>query len=430
MCQSDCHGPQKEAEVNPVLEGFRKLSVSRFLEELDAQGFVWIAKRLSGNDTGLKGGHQAGVYFPRGFFERALPELHTTAEFNPVQRISECYFPADDCLSTGLTARYYNSKFFPERNLAKPYDEYRITSWGGSSSPVQDRENTGASFVFGLIRKDGVYIAVAWVAANVAEEDEIDSWLGEELEPARCIMGIGSCRPAAARQIDLPESWLKSFPSGQEIFDHVVRLVPFAGWQRSIDELLLRRRAKEWEVFENIERAHVLPRVSGGFATVSDFIKFAQSVSNRRMSRGGRSLELNLASIFRDCEIHFDAQAVTEDNKKPDFLFPTVLAYRDPGFPALRLNMLAAKTCCKDRWRQVINEADRVGTKHLFTLQEGISENQLREMGSNNVELVVPSPNLKFFPASLQNSIATLDSFVRFIRDQQSATDNIKKWIV
>ena len=34
----------------------------------------------------------------------------------------------------------------------------------------------------------------------------------------------------------------------------------------------------------------------------------------------------------------------------------------------------------KDRWRQVLNEADCIETKYLFTLQQGISKNQLREM--------------------------------------------------
>lgn len=49
-------------------------------------------------------------------------------------------------------------------------------------------------------------------------------------------------------------------------------------------------------------------------------------------------------------------------------------------FPANKLVFLGAKTTCKDRWRQVLNEADRIETKYLFTLQQGISKNQLREM--------------------------------------------------
>jgi hypothetical protein len=52
--------------------------------------------------------------------------------------------------------------------------------------------------------------------------------------------------------------------------------------------------------------------------------------------------------------------------------------------------MLAAKTTCKDRWRQILNEADRIPAKHLLTLQEGVSEGQFREMNDAGVRLVVP----------------------------------------
>ena len=34
------------------------------------------------------------------------------------------------------------------------------------------------------------------------------------------------------------------------------------------------------------------------------------------------------------------------------------------------------KSTCKDRWRQVLSEADRIPNKHLFTLEAAISENQ------------------------------------------------------
>lgn len=51
-----------------VVDNFRNLSLTRFLEEIEHNRFSWIVKRLSGNDTGLTGGHQAGLYLPRVFF--------------------------------------------------------------------------------------------------------------------------------------------------------------------------------------------------------------------------------------------------------------------------------------------------------------------------------------------------------------------------
>ena len=57
-----------------------------------------------------------------------------------------------------------------------------------------------------------------------------------------------------------------------------------------------------------------------------------------------------------------------------------------------KLASLAAKTTCKDRWRQVLNEADRLRSQNKFlcTLQQGISSAQLEEMKSEKVVSVVP----------------------------------------
>ena len=112
----------------------------------------------------------------------------------------------------------------------------------------------------------------------------------------------------------------------------------------------------------------------------------------------------------------FEHGPQSEPGKRPDFLFPSQAAYRDPDFPAARLRMLATKTTCRDRWRQVLNEADRIPVKHLLTLQEGVSEAQFREMTQANVQLVVPEPLIDKFPASIRADIQTLESFMGDLR--------------
>jgi len=78
--------------------------------------------------------------------------------------------------------------------------------------------------------------------------------------------------------------------------------------------------------------------------------------------------------------------------------------------------MLAAKTTCRDRWRQVLNEAARIPVKHLLTLQEGVSEGQFREMTEAKVQLVVPEPLIEKFPRSIRPHIQTLESFIADVR--------------
>ena len=84
-----------------------------------------------------------------------------------------------------------------------------------------------------------------------------------------------------------------------------------------------------------------------------------------------------------------------------------------------QLISLAAKTTCKDRWRQVINEADRLRgrPKYLCTLQQGISTAQLDEMQKEQVILVVPRPFIAKYPKERQDRIWTLEQFVRFARE-------------
>jgi hypothetical protein len=105
-----------------------------------------------------------------------------------------------------------------------------------------------------------------------------------------------------------------------------------------------------------------------------------------------------------------------EVNKRPDFLFPSVAAYENPSFPASRLRMLAAKTTCKDRWRQIINEADRIQTKHLLTLQEGVSEAQFREMTDAGVRLVVPAGIHDAYPEAVRPHLITFEEFIGEVR--------------
>lgn len=148
----------------------------------------------------------------------------------------------------------------------------------------------------------------------------------------------------------------------------------------------------------------------------------ANMVLNRRKSRAGKSLEHHLSAIFDGNDIQYTAQAVTEGNKKPDFLFPSQAAYHNAAFPTDKLISLAAKTTCKDRWRQVINEADRLRglPKYLCTLQQGISPAQMDEMQVENVILVVPRPYISSYPADRRDRIWTVTKFVDYVREVEA----------
>ena len=176
----------------------------------------------------------------------------------------------------------------------------------------------------------------------------------------------------------------------------------------------------EFKLFKTIENDRYAIRINTPFSSVEELVETANTILNRRKSRAGKSLEHHLTEVFSLSQVSFESQVNTEGNKKPDFLFPSQEAYLNPRFNPEKLCVLASKTTCKDRWRQILNEADRIKTKHLFTLQQGISSNQLDEMIKSNVQLVVPRFYISSFPTKYRDQILTLGSFIKYIQTTQT----------
>ncbi len=186
------------------------------------------------------------------------------------------------------------------------------------------------------------------------------------------------------------------------------------------DNTLLSWIDTEYKLFHYFEERFYKPIYTSPFQDCQSLIDFSNEILNRRKSRAGKSLEHHLARIFTISALKFDEQKVTEDNKKPDFIFPGIAEYRNFAFPADDLVFLGAKTTCKDRWRQVLNEADRIDTKYLFTLQQGVSSNQLIEMKHENLVLVVPEANRNCFDPAFRDDLFSLKQFINMVKVKQS----------
>lgn len=384
----------------------------------------WYIKRLSRNDTLANDTHQAGPYIPKTFIFRVLPDLHNEQERNPrvVLRTTILGQTQRD-----VTAIWYNNKLFGQTR-----NEVRLTNFGGRESVLLDPESTGSIALFAFYRDmDGAqYGCDIWVSQSREEEDYIQEVFGQ-IEPntkhSVTLFADGSdslmelrVRPqdgCMLRADEIDERWHEQFPSSTHIINLVLRRRPFR--QHNLDALLLDRRECEYVLFQSIEEVIVQRRLERHFVSVHDFIAYAQTVLQRRKARSGRSLELHVYHMLKEYglqeEQHFSYNKVTEQNKMPDFVFPSIHAYNNPAYPAEKLRMLAVKTTVKDRWRQILNEADRIPIKHLLTLQEGVSDNQWREMRDAGVMLVVPQPIQKFYPDYMHREILSLAEFVRLV---------------
>lgn len=179
------------------------------------------------------------------------------------------------------------------------------------------------------------------------------------------------------------------------------------------DEALEEWMKQEERLFRTLERAIVSEQLRKPFETVDEFITLSLSVQNRRKSRVGHALENHLEAIFKATGTRYQRGVKTEGNARPDFLFPGASAYADPQIKSPPLRMLAAKSTCKDRWRQILTEAARIPEKHLFTLETAISAAQTDEMQAHSVQLVVPPSVHQTYSETQKRWLINLQTFVQ-----------------
>lgn len=189
------------------------------------------------------------------------------------------------------------------------------------------------------------------------------------------------------------------------------------------DDVLLTWLEREDKLFRTFEKYIISARLEDGFVVndgvdVDSFISFSLSVQNRRKSRAGHSLENHLEYLLKARDISYTRNPITENRSRPDFIFPSIEAYRDEDYPEYDLTMLGVKSTCKDRWRQVLTEADRIGSKHLLTLEAAISENQTGEMKDRNLQLVVPKKIQSSYTSSQKNWLFTVNEFLKYVKEK------------
>jgi hypothetical protein len=180
---------------------------------------------------------------------------------------------------------------------------------------------------------------------------------------------------------------------------------------------------KEEGLFRTLERHLIRERLKTGFSDdIDEFIQYSLSVQNRRKARAGAALESHVAHAFTELGLRYERTVRTEGKSKPDFLFPGAKEYRDASFPVSLLTMLGVKSTCKDRWRQVLAEADRIDSKHLLTLEPGISKAQTDEMKMRNVQLILPKEIHSSYSPAQQLWLMSVGDFVGLVRDRQLQT--------
>lgn len=371
-----------------------------------------FCKFLSANDSGATGGHQSGILISK----KAAAMLFS--EYLPPKGIlkREIKISWPDGSVTDSVFTWYSSK-----------KELRITKFGRSFSFLTP-DQTGSLFI--LTRQD----QEDYSGFFLDTDDEIEEFLQTfAISPVQT-NDLIHLKPEPTEELHenqlekVAEQLLQeyhAFPDteGMSAAARSLRSILFNEEKLAIlnpDKQLINWTDEEYRLFRTVENVTYGPLLRKGFTSVEEFTTLANKILNRRKSRAGKSLEHHLEKIFDAHHLLYTPQAVTENKKKPDFIFPSQEDYHNPLFPADNLISLAAKTTCKDRWRQVITEANRIPVHHLCTLQQGVSEAQMDEMESENVILVVPKQYITAYPASKRDRIWTLKKFIDFVKEKEN----------
>lgn len=230
---------------------------------------------------------------------------------------------------------------------------------------------------------------------------------------------------------DLAEEWLEQmlrrfgagFPATAVFSAFARETLPGVHSREDPDAALLVWMEREEALFRTFEKHLMVEKLQqlaeDGFGDPDPVIRIVQSALQRRRSRAGSALENHLEQVFGDFGITHARNPVTEKGHRPDFIFPGIADYLNPCFPSIRLTMLGVKTTCRDRWRQILNEAGRIPAKHLLTLEPGISENQTAEMRSEQVQLVLPSGLHNTYTANQKNWLMSVAGFIKMAVSRQ-----------
>jgi type II restriction enzyme len=366
-----------------------------------------LCKFISRNDVGATGGHQCGFYLPKS----AWKMFASKGPIKGTNHKSLVRIEWPDNIETESAITWYGQG---------TRSEFRLTRFG-RNFPWLDESFVGSLLVL-------VPFSLRRFRAYVLESEEA-------IETLKISLGIETLGEWGVflGGLPYPETEdecldrvfseavhpLNDFPSGNWMAQRARQAVQQCVGDQvkaSADDRLLKWISAEYRLFRTLERKVSLPSIQRKFENVDEFICVAATVMNRRKSRAGHSLEHHVEELLRAERLPFDRQARIDGKVKPDLLIPGKAAYENPAFPPNHLIVAGLKTTCKDRWRQILNEGKRVKEKHLLTLQEAISSDQLAEMHDANVTLVVPKPFHKGYDTSTGIRLLTVDGFIAKIR--------------
>jgi hypothetical protein len=365
-----------------------------------------LLKFISPNNVGLTGSHECGYYLPKSAWKLFTP-------YPPVKGENKEH-PVDITWPDG---RVTNSRIKWYGQLTR--SEYRLTRFGRDFPWLADNK-IGDLLV---LIPAGLDRFIAHVLDTDEDIEEVQAALGLQISGTWAVYGTETVAEVPTEDECIEKrfrafsSLLTDFPGTSAFSEETRRVIAECISSFSAippDDKIISLVDSEYRLFRLVERRLCIDQISRQFKTVDDFLQTAATIMNRRKARAGRALENHLEYILQEAKVPFEIRP--DIDGKPDIIIPGKRQYDDVSYPTEKLFMVGVKTTCKDRWRQVLNEARRIPDKHLFTMQPGISGAQLEEMKQARLTLIVPRPLHDKYPPESPMEILTLDTFINRIK--------------
>ena len=366
-----------------------------------------LLKFMSPNDAGTTGSHQAGFYLPKSAWQMYTPHPPLDGRNDK----HEVTIRWEGTRETQSVVTWYGTG---------TRSEYRLTRFGRKFMFMDDY------FVGSLLilvprdisnfRAHVLDIDEDILEAQVALGVEIISGWGIYHKNQLDIEGQDEC--FRHRFNDFLKG-LEDFPSGdafsEETRKALIDCVPgFVNW--TADDKLIKGRDTEYDLFKLVEQSICGPIVERGFRNIDEFVSTANSITNRRRARAGRSFENHIRFTLEDAGIPFEHQP--DIDGRPDFVIPNADAYNDWDYPVDRLFVIGAKTTSRERWRQLLDEGMRARVKHFMTIQPSMSNRQFNAIIDADVRLVVPESLHIGYPCSTaEEELLSIHKFIDIVRE-------------
>jgi hypothetical protein len=362
-----------------------------------------LLKFITANEVDYRQSHQIGYYIPKHLWKHFTPQAPEKGVnyTHPVKVNWQAH------LETNSNVKWYG---------VGTRSEYRITGFGKGFPYSNNPDLVGDLLV--LIPKS-LNEFVAFILFEDDDIEEIQTALGIEITDGYVFHEQGVV-PLLTEDACLDQKFrafveqLEKLPPGSTFSS--VTLSALRDCVRNFDKLtfdqkLLQGMKEEYRLYSIAERKIYSPQVMKIFKSIDDFIAVALSILNSRKSRAGRSLENHVEEVLKNAHVPYDRGA-TVGGTTPDFIIPSAARYPSIKSDPKDIMIVGVKTTCKDRWRQVLQEAPNVEKKYILTLQDGISSKQVNQMVSENVQLVVPKQLHSSFSKDVHSHLWDIETFV------------------